>query len=109
MKSATNRVAGRSYSSSGVAELLDLARVHDRDPVAHRERLFLVVGHVHERDADLGLDALELDLELAAELEVEGARAARRGAARVGRLTRARARATRCCWPPESWLGLRRS
>src|SRR4028118_803486 len=24
-----------------------------------------------------------------------------------GRLTRARARATRCCWPPESWLGFR--
>ena len=54
-------------------ELLDLAGVHDRDPVAHRERLLLVVGHVHERDPDLGLDALELDLELAAELEVERA------------------------------------
>src|SRR5215216_6758928 len=26
-----------------------------------------------------------------------------------GRLTRARARATRCCWPPESWRGRRRS
>ena len=24
----------------------------------------------------------------------------------VGRLTRARATATRCCWPPESWFGL---
>ena len=45
--------------------------VHDRDPVAHRERLLLVVGHVHERDPDLVLDALELDLELAPELEVE--------------------------------------
>ena len=73
MKSATNRVAGRSYSSSGVPELLDLALVHDRDPVAHRERLFLVVGHVDERDPDLDLDALELELEAAAELEVERA------------------------------------
>ena len=26
-----------------------------------------------------------------------------------GLLTSARARATRCCWPPESWRGLRRS
>ena len=24
---------------------------------------------------------------------------------RAGVLTRARAMATRCCWPPESWLG----
>ena len=52
-------------------ELLDPAAVHDRDPVAHRERLFLVVGHVHERDPDLHLDPLQLDLELAPELEVE--------------------------------------
>ena len=50
-----------------------MPEVHHGDPVAHRERLFLVVGHVHEGDADLGLDALELDLELTPELEVEGA------------------------------------
>ena len=47
--------------------------VEDRQPVAHRERLFLVVGHVDERDPDLLLDRLELDLHLLAELEVEGA------------------------------------
>ncbi len=73
MKSATNRVVGCSYSSSGVPELLDAAAVHDRDPVAHRERLLLVVGHVHERDADLALDALQLELEPLAQLEVERA------------------------------------
>ena len=55
------------------AELLHPAGVHHRDPVAHRERLLLVVGHVHERDPDLGLDPLELHLELAPELEVERA------------------------------------
>ena len=27
----------------------------------------------------------------------------------LGSMTTARARATRCCWPPESWLGNRRS
>ena len=27
------------------------------------------------------------------------------GGARLGALTRARAMATRCCWPPESWFG----
>ena len=54
-------------------ELLDPAVVHHRDPVAHRERLLLVVGDVDEGDPDLDLDALELDLELLSELEVERA------------------------------------
>ena len=53
------------------ADLLDAALVEDGQPVAHRERLLLVVGHVDERDADLLLDRLELDLHLLAELEVE--------------------------------------
>ncbi len=57
----------------GGADLLDLAAVHHRDPVAHRERLFLVVGDEDEGDADLALDALELELHRLAELEVEGA------------------------------------
>ena len=54
------------------ADLLDLAPAHDRDAVAHRERLALVVGHEDERDPDLALDPLELDLHRLAELEVEG-------------------------------------
>ena len=47
--------------------------VHHRDGVGHRHGLLLVVGDVHERDADLGLDPLELDLHLPAQLEVERA------------------------------------
>ena len=65
----------------GRPHLLDHPGVHDRDRVGHRHGLLLVVRDVHERDAHLGLDALELDLHLAAQLEVEGARAARRAAA----------------------------
>ena len=57
----------------GRAQLLDHAVVHDGDPVGHRERLLLVVRHVDERDADLALDPLELDLHLLAQLEVERA------------------------------------
>ena len=57
----------------GRAELLDPAGVEDRQAVAHRERLLLVVGHVDERDADLLLDRLELDLHLLAQLQVERA------------------------------------
>ena len=54
-------------------DLLDPAVVEHRDAVAHRQRLFLVVRDVDERDPDLLLDPLELDLHLLAELEVEGA------------------------------------
>ena len=53
MKSATKRRRRALVQLLGRAELLDPAVVHDRDPVAHRERLLLVVGHVHERDPDL--------------------------------------------------------
>jgi hypothetical protein len=54
-------------------ELLDAAGAHDRDPIRHGHGLLLVVRHVDERDADLGLDALQLDLHLLAQLEVERA------------------------------------
>ena len=54
-------------------ELLDLAGRHHGEPVGHRERLLLVVRDVEEGDADLALDGLQLDLELAAKLRVERA------------------------------------
>ena len=72
-KPATNDVAGASYSSVGGGDLLDPAVAEDGDPVAHRQRLLLVVGDEAEGDADLALDLLELDLHLAAQLEVESA------------------------------------
>ncbi len=54
-------------------ELLDAPVVHDRHRVGHRHGLLLVVRHVQEGQADLGLDRLELELHLAAQLEVERA------------------------------------
>ena len=57
----------------GVADLLELTLVHDRDRVRHRERLLLVVGHVDERDPDLALDVLQLELHRLAQLQVERA------------------------------------
>ena len=48
------------------ADLFDLTTVHDREPVAHGERLLLVVGHIDEGDPDLSLDSLELGLHLLA-------------------------------------------
>ncbi len=55
----------------GSAQLLDQPAVHHRDGVGHRHGLLLVVGDVDEGQADLGLDALELDLHPATQLEVE--------------------------------------
>jgi hypothetical protein len=51
--------------------LFDLAQVHHRDRVGHGHGLLLVVGDVHEGQPDLGLDPLELDLHLSAQLEVQ--------------------------------------
>ncbi len=53
------------------AQVLDGAVVHHGDAVRHRQRLILIVRHVDERDADLALDALELDLHRLAQLEVQ--------------------------------------
>jgi hypothetical protein len=47
--------------------------VHDGDLVGHRHGLLLVVRDVHEREARPPLDALELELQLAAQAQVEGA------------------------------------
>ena len=72
-KFATNVVPRVLVEVVGCAHLLDQAGVHHRDGVGHGHGLLLVVGDVDERDADLRLDALELDLHRAAQLEVEGA------------------------------------
>ena len=55
----------------GRAVLLQLAAVHDRDPVGHAHRLDLIVRDVHHRLADLVLDALELGAHVRAERRVE--------------------------------------
>ena len=47
--------------------------MHDDDHVGHRQGLFLVVGHVDERDPDLLLERLQLELHLLAKLQVERA------------------------------------
>jgi hypothetical protein len=54
-------------------ELLDPAPVHHRDRVGHRHRLLLVVRHVHEGQAEIVLQRLQLELQLLPQLEVERA------------------------------------
>ena len=47
--------------------------VENRQPVAHRQRLLLVVGDEDEGDTDLPLQRLQLGLHRLAELQVESA------------------------------------
>ena len=63
----------RLVERARLVALLDVAAAHHRDAVAHRQRLVLVVGDVDERDLELLLDALELDLQVDAQPRVEGA------------------------------------
>ncbi|EMA35487.1 phenol hydroxylase [Halococcus hamelinensis 100A6] len=65
------RVRRAVKALQGCADLLELAVVEDREPVAHRHRLGLVVGDVDRRDAELALEALDLGAHLRAELRVE--------------------------------------
>ena len=57
--------------SVGVPICSTLPEVHHSNAVAHGERFLLVVRHVDERDADLPLDPLELELHGVAQLEIE--------------------------------------
>ena len=67
------RRPGRLVELGRRAELLDVTAVHDHDPVGHGHGLFLVVRDVDERDPDLVLDPLQLELHLLPQLEVERA------------------------------------
>src|SRR6185436_18218616 len=71
-------------------QLDDPAAIHDRDQIGHREGFFLIVRHVDERDAHLAVHALQLELHLLAELEVE--RAERLVEEKDGRVVDERAR-----------------
>ena len=55
------------------ADLGNPPALEDGEPVAHGERLLLVVSDEDEGDSDVLLDRLELDLHLMAELQVQGA------------------------------------
>src|SRR4051812_40777468 len=64
-------VGGRIVELGRRADLLEPPVVHDRDPVAHRHRLDLVVGDVDRRRPDPLLEALDLAARLDAQLGVE--------------------------------------
>ncbi len=59
--------------SDGRAELLQVAPRQHRDAVRHAQRLLLVVGDQHGGDAELALQALDLDLHVEPQVLVERA------------------------------------
>ena len=56
----------------GGTHLLELALVHDHDPVGEAHGLLLVVGDEDDRDAQVALDLLQLLAHLLADLGVQG-------------------------------------
>ena len=64
-------VGRRLVDRGGRVDLLEPPLVHDRDPVAHRHRLDLVVGDVDRRRPDLLLQPLDLAARLHPQLRVE--------------------------------------
>ncbi|MCB1550096.1 MAG: hypothetical protein KDJ41_20020, partial [Hyphomicrobiaceae bacterium] len=53
------------------ASLLDVAAIHDDDPVGERLRLFLIVGDDDRGDAEGALQADEFELQLDAQGAIE--------------------------------------
>ena len=72
-KLAAKAVRGLSIKLDRVADLHDLAAVHDHDPVGHGQGFFLVVRHVDEGGADPVVNVLQLLLHIDAQLAVERA------------------------------------
>src|SRR5690606_32749214 len=72
-KASDKGSGGMLIDLRGRADLLDPAQVEERDAVAHRQRLFLVMRDEDERDADALLNGLEFHLHLLAQFQVEGA------------------------------------
>ncbi len=71
MKSATSRQTRAFIERARRGHLQHLAALHHRHAVGQRQRLFLVVGHQHEGDADLPLQGAQLDLHRLAQPLVE--------------------------------------
>ena len=62
---------GLAVQPLGLVQLRDLAVKHHRDAVRHDQRLFLVMRHQHEGDADLALQLDQFHLHLLADLLVQ--------------------------------------
>ena len=71
MKSATKTVSGRFVDLGRATDLLEPPVVQHGNAIAQGQRLFLIVGNEHRRDADAAGDVAQFGLHLLAQLAVE--------------------------------------
>src|SRR5712671_4278948 len=70
-KTGHELVGGLAVYRKRRADLLNPAVAHDHDPIAQRHGLDLVVSHEHRRGRNLGMQALDLNAHLRAQLGVK--------------------------------------
>ena len=104
-KPPTNVVAGVPVDVQRRRILLDPPGVHHRNPVGDRQRLVLVVGDEHRGDPEALLDLADVLAHADPQLGVEVGQRLVEEEDLAARCTSARARATRCCSPPEMRAG----
>ena len=85
-------------------DLLEPPGRHDADPVAHRERLLLVVGHEEGR-VPTAIWIRRISSRSWRRTLASSADSGSSSRSTLGSIASARASATRCCWPPDSWYG----
>ena len=90
------------------ADLLDRAVVHHDDAVGHRQRLFLVVRD-HDRRHPSRCCSARISPRRRSRSFASSADSGSSSSSSDGAVASARASAMRCCWPPDSWLGILRA
>ena len=85
-------------------DLLQPAGRHHADPIAEGQCLLLVVGHEQGRRADL-IWIRRISSRSCRRTFASSAESGSSSSRTLGSIASARANATRCCWPPESWYG----
>ncbi len=100
-KACREAMPGGAVKLVGRADFEEFAVVDDADTVRQLEGFFLIVGDEDGGEFEPALDLAQGAAELAADFDIQ--RAKRLIEERTaGLAAKARATATRCCWPPES-------
>jgi hypothetical protein len=109
MKRAAKVVAGRGVQRARRAGLLDPALVQQHHLVGHAHGFGLVVRHVHHGQAQRLLQLAQIRAAFPGAAGRPGWTAARPSGTPWPAPPDGAPSATRCCWPPDSWPGLRSS
>ena len=94
-------VCGIAINLLGRSDLLNSTAIHHDHTVGQRHRFGLIMRHVQARHAKPSLDRTKLVAHLQTSLASRLLRGSS-SSSTSGSKTRARAIATRCCWPPDS-------